>query len=500
MSSFIVQPYRRKYLKEYYKRMSQDNLTMLWDDNVASILQEQGFSIEQAPRSVYKVEKLYEALNKYAPTSLPYINLDDEHIKEGLKFAYACFARNGRDKLQALDFTPEVIYSITSNLKGSAGLTAWGQTKAESYMRAYERGSQTLLEEKQPEPCIAFKRTQFNDKTRLVWGYPYSMTAIEGLVARPLIKNFLKANTPMSFGISSLKLGTKLRVASYSNRWAYATDFSSFDSSISAKLIHLAFNILKTWFNLDELVSVGNKEVTVSRIFKLIEYYFINTMIVMPDGNLYKGKRHGVPSGSYFTQMVDSVVNAIVIGAMSSKFKMHVCKDTFNVLGDDVVFFSNADVDMNRIASYVKRFFGLTINVAKSGKYKSGEEIVYLGRHWLDGIPDLPQNEILKRMAQPETFRQYSKDPRKRAREVRLLFQSYASVYKSAYHIYMRSFGTNKARYNGMWVELFDSRQVHSSDGFVSNPEHLSGLERYLHKYVYSTKRGFTPVGLRLLA
>ena len=500
MSSFTVQPYRRKYLKEYFKRMSQDNLTMLWDDNVASILQEQGFSIEQAPRSVYKVEKLYEALNKYAPTSLPYINLDEQHIKEGIKFAYACFARNGRDRLDALNFTPEVIYSITSNLKGSAGLTAWGQTKAESYMRAYERGSQTLLGEKQPEPCIAFKRTQFNDKTRLVWGYPYSMTAIEGLIARPLIKKFLKAYTPMSFGISSLKLGTKLRVASYSNKWAYATDFSSFDSSINGKLISIAFSILKSWFDLDGLVNVGNNEVAVRKIFKLIENYFINTQIVMPDGNLYKGKRHGVPSGSYFTQMVDSVVNAIVIGAVSSKFKMYVNKDTFNVLGDDVVFFSNADVEMDKIAVYVKQEFGLTINVAKSGKYSSGEEITYLGRHWLNGIPDLPQNEILKRMAQPETFRMYSKEHNVRAREVRLLFQSYASVYKSAYHIYMKAFGTNKCRYNGMWVELFDSKQVHKSDGYLSNPEHLSGLERYMQKYVYSTKRGFTPVGLRLLA
>ena len=117
MSSFIIQPYRRKYLKEYFHRMSQDNLTMLWDDNVASILREQGFSIEQAPRSVYKVEKLYEALNKYAPTSLPYINLDDEHIKEGIKFAYACFARNGRDKLSALDFTPEVITQSLPTLR-----------------------------------------------------------------------------------------------------------------------------------------------------------------------------------------------------------------------------------------------------------------------------------------------------------------------------------------------------------------------------------------------
>lgn len=497
MSSFTVQPYRRKYLKEYYRRMSQDNLTMLWDDNVASILQEQGFSIEQAPRSVYKVEKLYEALNKYAPTSLPYIDFDEQHIKEGINFAYACFARKGRDKLHALDFTPEVIYSITSNLKGSAGLTAWGQTKAESYMRAYERGSQTLLGEKSPEPCIAFKRTQFNDKTRLVWGYPYSMTAIEGLIARPLIQSFLKANSPMSFGISSLKLGTKLRVASYSNKWAYATDFSSFDSSISEQLIRVAFSILKSWFDLDELVSVGKHEVSVRKIFKLTENYFINTQIVMPDGNLYKGKRHGVPSGSYFTQMVDSVVNAIVIGAVSSKFKMHVSKDMFNVLGDDVVFFSNADVDMNKMAHYVKSEFGLTINVAKSGKYASGEEIVYLGRHWLNGIPDLPQKEILKRMAQPETFRIYSKNSAHRAREVRLLFQSYASVYESAYHIYMKAFGTNKRRYNGMWVELFDSKQVHRSDGFVANPDHLSGLERYLQKYIYTTKRGFTPVGLR---
>lgn len=497
LSSFVIHPYRSKYLQEYYARMSKDNTNMLWDDNVANVLKEQGFEIEQSPRSVYKVEKLFQALAKYAPEHSPNVDVQNQWVQQGIRLAYACFGcKREADRLSLKQFTPELVYSITSNLKGSSGLTAYGQTKAESYVRAFERGSQILQGQKKPEPCIAFKRTQFDDKTRLVWGYPYSMTAIEGIFARPLINQFLGGNTPMSFGTPTGVLGAKLRVSSYSNEWAYSTDVSSFDSSISASLIYVAFDILSTWFDMEQCVI---EDVTASVAWKHVVQYFIRTPIVMPDGNCYKGKRHGVPSGSYFTQMIDSIVNVIIVGAISARFHMNVGKESISVLGDDVLFWSNTSIDLSEIARFATSLFHSTFNERKSAKYHFDEPIYYLGRVWTKGVPDLPESEILKRMAQPETFRKYSTDPKSRERERNLLLASYASVYKSAFPIYWKAVHGQKK-----WdvdVDAYERWMLRTeSGGYTSGqiePEHLSGLQRYLMKYHEQKNKGGQPLALQ---
>lgn len=476
--------------------MSKDNLGMLYDDNVASVLKEQGFHITESPRSVYKVDKLYESLAKYEPKNSPRIDVKDEHFKQGVNLAYACFARpKDVNFLDLKDFTPKLVYDITSNHKGSAGLTAWGQTKSESYVRAYERGLQQIRHEKFPEPCIAFKRTQFNDKTRLVWGYPYAMTALEGIFARPLINWFKRMNTPMAFGKSTGILGSNLRVSSYHKKYAYSTDVSSFDSSIGAYLISESFKILSTWFDLDHIEPTSN--VSYQSIWDDIVYYFIHTPIVMPDGNVYKGKRHGVPSGSYFTQMIDSVVNVILIGTISSKFNLSIDKKDIYVLGDDILFWSNYFVPLDKIAKFATNFFHMKFNESKSSLFQWYEPIHFLGRVWTKGIPSIDEDEIIIRMTQPESFRKYPKDDEKRKRQVRLLLLSYAAVYREAYPIYMKCMDV-RPRYDrsNMSIENFVYGMDYRNNDI--NEDYLSGLMRYRKKYIIEDgRRSIKPLALQ---
>lgn len=481
LDSFIIRPYRRKYLREYGKRMSRDDNTQLWDDNVASVLEEQGFSIKDSPRSVYSVEKLYAALEKYAPDRSPTVDLRDEHVKSGIRMAYAAFARHSDETpLVPLDFSPETILAITSNHKGSAGLTAWGQTKVQSLVRAYERGRQVLINEKSPEPCIAFKRTQFNGKTRLVWGFPYSMTAIEGLFARPLIRKFLKIVNPMAFGKSTGFMGAKLRVASYNNKYAYSTDVSSFDASMSAQLIRVAFNIISTWFNMEDEIRTSSSDVLrAGDIWDKIVTYFITTPIVMPDLNLYLGKRHGVPSGSYFTQIIDSVINTIIVGTISSKFNMRIDKEHLSVLGDDVLFWSDRKISLKTLAEYASVTFNANFNAEKSATFESGDVVHYLGRNWDNGIPDLPMDDILIRMTQPEKFRKYSTSPTERSKQVRLLLASYAAVYETAFKIFFQTI----FHYRGAPNAIYEWRTYGDEGRLNWATEHMSGLQRYLLKY-----------------
>jgi hypothetical protein len=246
--------------------MSQDRLGTLVDDNVKDVLLAQGYSTDDAPRSVYRVEKLYEALQGFAPGKVPDFRLDDD-VKAGLALARASFARPSSEPvLHVLPFNPATIDLITSNPSGSPGLTNYGCSKAESKTRALERGLQSLKGVKQSEPCLAFARTQFNDKTRLVWGFPYSETAIEGLVAWPLLQRFKGGTSPMAFAMTTGALGTKLRTASYHKEWAYSLDMSQFDATLSKRLIVESFKILETWFDPKEVEPVSG--LTVREIFK----------------------------------------------------------------------------------------------------------------------------------------------------------------------------------------------------------------------------------------
>lgn len=478
---FKPHPYRSSRLKSYYSRMSKDRNDVIYDDNVAAMLQAQGFSIDPNPRSIYSVDKLYEALEGYSPK----FNAPPEcstSFDRGISLAYSSFARpKDFDYLEPLAMTPAVVKLVTSNHSGSAGLTNYGHSKAESETRALERGIQTLIKGKAPEPCLAFSRTQFNEKTRLVWGYPYSMTVIEGLLAHPLIQMFKEGRTPMAFAMPTITLGTNLRISSYHKEWVYSLDMSQFDATISSFLIRKAFRILGTWFDLDRIEPTTGLKY--SAILNVIQEYFIHTPIVMPDGNVYYGKNHGVPSGSYFTQMIDSIVNVIIIGSIADKFHLNLDKKDVYVLGDDILFFSCNKVSLDDIALYAKRAFGVKMHGSeKSTLTRFNEPIHFLGRTWVNGLPDIDEQAIISRMVYPERFRVRSDDPVKRQKEVHYLLLSYAAVYRSAWKIAAKSMGLSERNLNRGLGPV--SVMLHSTSTLDVNPDHLSGLLRYQWKYV----------------
>jgi hypothetical protein len=319
------------------------------------------------------------------------------------------------------------------------------------------------------------------------------MTVIEGLVAYNLIQVFKGGTTPMAFAMATGALGTKLRVAAYHKEWAYSLDMSQFDATISAELIHIAFNVLRTWYDLSEVEPVSGK--TVDEIFKLIEYYFIHTTIVMPDGCIYIGKDHGVSSGSFFTQIVDSIVNVIIGGTIAARYHLNVSKKEIFVLGDDLLFWSNRVVDLDKVAQYANSQFGVRLHGSeKSAIFHYDQKIHYLGRDWDNGLPGLDEAEILKRMAFPEKFRKYPKDPEERKRAVHMMVLSYAATYREAWKIaYDLLDGSDRNIARGC-ANLDVNTYCYGRGRDEVDPEYLSGLQRYIQKYHSTRVRGDIPI------
>lgn len=446
-------PFRRAALKAYISQMSKPNPDGLFDDHVAKILEQQGFTWEEDPRSVYDPSQLYSALKRYA-TDWSTFEWTDSHLKFGLRMAYKIFAKpKGLPCITTL--SDEKVASHALKLDKSAGLPSLG-TKRDNLVYAFDREKQIRLGMKAPNPCIAYKRTQQGNKTRLVWGFPLEMTIMEARFARPLIEEFLSRRTPMAFGMTKAELGAKLhRYCSEGKGTQVCLDYSKFDSTVPKLLIKESFRILATWFSTEDLETLG---------WDTIVKYFITTPIVMPDGHMYTGKNHGIPSGSYFTQMVDSIVNVTLMWAMKSRFGFDFDPKSLYVLGDDVIVNIIGSFDLKQMNQYVGQF-GMILH--DDEKTEVGVTH-FLGAYWDKGKPDVPIDKILSKAVFPEVFRDYEGQPDRGSEDV---VRSYASQYLSA--IMMVPAATETAPQK---MRELDFPRLHHEE----KTKYLTGRERFL--------------------
>jgi hypothetical protein len=440
-------PFRRRTLERYISQMSTPNPKGIFDGHVAEILEQQGFRWEEDPRSIYDPQQLYTALERYATEWDDYEYMD-EYLRRGFERAYKIFSKpKGHEFLPIL--TDDEVVSKALKLGKSSGLPMM-TSKSESLTYSFDRELQIRLERKAPNPCVAFKRTQKGNKTRLVWGYPLEMTIMESRFARPFINEMLQRRTPMAFGMTKCELGAYIhRYIIESGGRIVAMDYSRYDTTLSRTMIRAAFRIIATWFDKTDLGQYG---------WDKIIHYFIHTPIVMPDGHLYRGKHHGVPSGSYFTQVVDSICNVALCYALSERFGFSLSKRSLFVLGDDVLMSVVGDVDLNKWADYLGKF-GLKLNVDKTLL----DRVHFLGAFWDKGKPDVPIQEIVNKAVFPEHYRDYGGQPHKGANAV---VRSYASNYLSAIRFLPLNFA--------------DMRRVDFGDMLDVNPNHLSGSDKFL--------------------
>lgn len=140
---------------------------------------------------------------------------------------------------------------------------------------------------------------------RAVWMADAHESLWSQIFTKPLTKFFAKLpNSPIDVGFvrNSEKEILRERKNIASCNFCVSSDFSSYDSSISPYLIKYAFKFIRNAFN--------------NRIFhydllNYLEEHFINSRIVLPTRKIVQ-KRGGVPSGSGFTLLINSLVNIFV--------------------------------------------------------------------------------------------------------------------------------------------------------------------------------------------
>lgn len=355
-------------------------------------LEEQGFSFNVARdnKSIYEPSGLWKALSKYVKR--PTLKSDGPTLDHAFSLAMRAFGGNGRLSVLSLD---EGLLSAIKQAK-SSGAPSF-TSKGEAFVHDLERARRISTGDRAFDPCVAYHRVQHGSagpKVRLVWGYPLSATLLEAMFARPLISHFIHDDTthPMAFGRRRFEIAALTQKISNSGV-KVGLDYSGFDSSIHPRLIDMAFRILRTHFALSDSEEV---------IWQKIVHYFVHTPLLMPDGHIYT-KHQGVPSGSYFTQLIDSIVNYISVQYMALRITGKAIQDgKLFVLGDDSIFGLSASVPLERLKQLASEL-GLNVNAEKS-EISYNNQFDFLGHTWIRGLVHREPSEVAKRLVFPEKY------------------------------------------------------------------------------------------------
>jgi hypothetical protein len=354
-------------------------------------LEKQGYTFdsEMDNKSVTKPTLLFDALLKYfRPRAF---QPDAKALNTAIATALKTFGGNQQLKPFPLDDT----LSEAVQLNKSSGAPEFVK-KGEAFLKDLSRAKRILEGQVRFPFCLPFRRGQHGPdgpKTRLVWGYPLAMTLLEARFARPVIDWFLKVRIPpLAFGQTNAGVGAQTtRISNSGVR--VSLDFSGFDATVPVQLIEAAFSILSTHFD-----RWSDEE---RRCWSVVRHYFTNTPIAMPDGCMYV-KRRGVPSGSYFTQLIDSIVNFIAV--QYAHLRMYNCTihpSKVLVLGDDCVFGATDHPDMEAFARSLTEL-GLRINLQKTVVSRFGDPLPFLGHEWICGLKHRDVHELAIRAVHPE--------------------------------------------------------------------------------------------------
>jgi len=248
------------------------------------------------------------------------------------------------------------------------------------------------------DPCVLFTRTQENKKTRTVWGYPIADTLREMQFYRPILdiqkrlgwRAALSTPEVVDRGVTDI-INTALK----QNLEILSIDFSSYDASVKSGLQKSAWSYIKQMYQSKYHAEIDD-----------IADRFLRIGLITPDG-IMSGP-HGVPSGSTFTNEIDSIVQYLV--AYRCRDILHI--DKCQIQGDDGLYIVSDPV---RVSEHFKNY-GLSVNMDKSIVAK--DHAIYLQSLFHNDYRDstglisgiYPTYRALTRIMFLERFEDFEKD------------------------------------------------------------------------------------------
>ncbi|KAG8296771.1 hypothetical protein J6590_049796 [Homalodisca vitripennis] len=247
---------------------------------------------------------------------------------------------------------------------------------------------------KLPDTCLFAKpmiaKTP-DHKIRAVWGYPLAVYIEEARFFYPIL-NHIKGdnhNLPIAYGFEMANGGMSVIQNMVDRNPAskyLCIDWKGFDKTIPPWLIRDAFALLHELIDMTKVLdSEGNvwnvRPDKSERRWKSL----INTPVRTSKGDRFLVTA-GVPSGSCFTNILDSIINILV-----TRFMCYQCTGQFPddeiYLGDDAVLILKDIVNIEDMANVAKSYFGMELNTTKSTLTSNPRNIHFLEYFNFEGRP-----------------------------------------------------------------------------------------------------------------
>lgn len=168
-------------------------------------------------------------------------------------------------------------------------------------------------------------------------------------------------------------------------------DYSGYDQTIPDWLIEDAFDIMFKAFD--------EKGV----LCDVIVNDFIHKDLLF-DGNIYHLDK-GVPSGSMFTQIVDTVCNWLII--LTYAYSINEPDIDMMVMGDDNIIFTRRSWNVRSLSEYVSKNFGMIIGSKSDDVAPVSQTPHFLSRYWKYTGQWRHPSVLVSKLAFPERRRRY---------------------------------------------------------------------------------------------
>lgn len=329
------------------------------------------------------------------------------------------------------------ISKIFSNPEASSGILAYPMHKSEAEDLIKQVALHIIEEydERFSLPAIALTRSQITDyivdgkvdasnikyKTRLVMCVDAASVLVEQIYGQPLLDNVFKHLSQYAGGVDDGQICKFLTQYCRQKNWI-SIDYSKFDASIQGWLIKDAFNILSEYYGPEH-----------GKAFSWIAHNFIHMQLLMPNGQMLDLHK-GIKSGSYFTQMVGSMCNLLMIltfmcaeyghpdgdlknlnlervrTQLRSPVSSHPHHFTMMAMGDDNIIFTYDKLDVKSLSTYLYHNFRATITLEGEKGFKSGgpdDAPSFLKREWKVSGQERDELEMWVNLLHPEYRRSY---------------------------------------------------------------------------------------------
>lgn len=248
------------------------------------------------------------------------------------------------------------------------------------------------------------------NKIRATWGFPLTVFLTEGQYFYPLMEHIKNnGNTLMAYGMEMGNGGMQVlneMINCNPNSNFIIGDWSKFDKSIPAWLIRDAFKILAkhiAWKHVQTAYtgSIWDVSEHCSRArWKRLVSYFIDTPVQLSNGERWI-KHGGVPSGSCFTNLIDTIINAIVMRYLIYQQTGFLPKSDV-YLGDDSFAITAEAINLDALSEAAQNEFSMNFSPDKSYQTNIRENVHFLGYFNICGNPYKPLDTTIVSAIYPE--------------------------------------------------------------------------------------------------